>query len=81
MSDAAPQRNSGFPVLPGELAVRFGCGAMLGLLAGFFGILRWINHPTWVQLIAWMVGSAIVCGLLARAGGDEFWRNLRGWWV
>ena len=75
-----PQRNSGFPILPGELAVRFGCGAAFGLLAGLLGVLRWVADPTWVQMITYMVLIALACGFLARELGDSFWGGIRDWW-
>ena len=70
-----PQGNSGFPLLPGEAAVRFGCGAIFGLLVGFGVATRWVWHPTWLQLAGCMLGGAIFCGFGARALGDSFWRN------
>lgn len=80
MDGSGPQRNSGFPILPGELGVRFGCGAILGLIVGFFAAAKYVRDPSWLALLAWMGGAAVLFGLLARAGGNDFWRNLR-WWV
>jgi hypothetical protein len=75
-----PKRNSEFPILPGELKMRFGCGALFGLVTGFIGVAHWISHPTWLQLLGYMAVNTIVCGILARAFGNEFWRDTRPWW-
>jgi hypothetical protein len=80
MEDSGPQRNSGFPILPGELGVRFGCGAIVGLIMGFFAAAKYVRDPSWLELLGWMIGTAVLSGFLARAGGDDFWRKLR-WWV
>jgi hypothetical protein len=77
--DELPKRNSGFPILPGELNFRFGCGAIFGLVTGFIGAARWISSPTWLELIGYMVGNALICGWLAREFGDDFWRRPGPW--
>jgi hypothetical protein len=75
-----PGSNSGFPLLPGERKVRFGCGATVGVLAGFFGAARRIQGVTWVELTISMVVTALLFGLFAAYGGDRFWRHIR-WWT
>jgi hypothetical protein len=77
--DELPRQNSGFPILPGELNFRFGCGAVFGLVTGFIAVARWTSHPTWLELIGYMVGNALICGWLARMLGDDFWRDPRNW--
>jgi hypothetical protein len=46
--------------------VRFGCGFLIGGLAGGFSNLSFFN-------------GGIICGLLAWKFGDDFWKNFRGW--
>jgi len=60
--------------------VRSGCGAILGLIFGFFAAANYARDPGWLELLGWMIGTAVLFGLMARAGGDDFWRKLR-WWI
>jgi hypothetical protein len=71
-----PNRNSGFPILPGELRLRTGCGVLIGLLVGLRFALRWFRpSPTWPQLVGSLLVMALLCGVGARWGGDRFWRR------
>ncbi|MEA5477023.1 hypothetical protein VB774_05265 [Pseudanabaena galeata UHCC 0370] len=60
--------------------VRFGCGFLIGGLAGGFGNLSLFNGAF---LSGFLIGG-IICGLLAWKLGDDFWKNFRdwtGWWL
>ena len=69
--------DDGFPAMRGERPVRFGCGALAGLLAGFELAIRiGAGKGGTVLLIA---AVAVAFGIAAAALGDRFWRGLR-WW-
>lgn len=59
-----------------ERGVRFGCGALLGALVGFYIVAEQglVAAPGETYLAAAVVG-AVVCGLLAMAFGDRFWQT------
>lgn len=59
-----------------EWRVRFGCGAVLGLVVGLGLCVRlW---PLGVLGACALVGVAMVaCGLCAASWGDSFWAQLR----
>jgi uncharacterized membrane protein YfcA len=64
------------------LAVRFGCGALLGAVVGI-GIAGQVldaDHPA-AWLIVCLV-SMLLLGYGAAKGGDEFWHWIgkRWWW-
>ena len=62
-----------------EKALRFGCGFIFGLVAGFFTAFQWVMS-TWGGLAALAFASAVICGLLAMKYGDAFWYSLKDWW-
>ncbi|MCB9536774.1 MAG: hypothetical protein H6704_11030 [Myxococcales bacterium] len=66
----------------GAAGVRFGCGAVVGLAAGFASTVSFVElGPLGVTLLC--LGTALVFGLLAMRRGDRFWERLRDWlwWV
>ena len=65
----------GFKPLPGEHGVRFGCGALAGLVVGFLLALRWSSGDARLS-VGVASAAAIACGLLAAAFGDSFWEWL-----
>lgn len=74
MSDQNPDRFT--------LGVRFGCGALFGLVLPFAGGTIFAFRAG-RSLIAWCLLSALLTGLLAMRYGDAFWeRTVRGrsWW-
>ena len=73
-----PLGNDGIPPNRLELGLRFGCGALLGLLVGGGSLLNvGVTSP---GLLAAAAGvGALGAGLLARHFGDRFWSSLRQW--
>jgi hypothetical protein len=66
----------------GAAGVRFGCGALVGLAAGFASTVSFVElGALGVALLC--LGTAVVFGWLAMRRGDRFWERLRGWlwWV
>jgi hypothetical protein len=70
------------PTLPGrtpdafEMKVRFGCGALLGLVVGL-GMCAALS-PLSTLGACMLVGIAVVaCGIGATCFGDRFWANIR----
>jgi len=59
-----------------ELAVRFGCGAMLGLFFGVF-VALYTALATRLAFFALLGLFAVVFGVLAVRLGDRFWYGLR----
>ena len=60
--------------------VRFGCGFLIGGLAGGFGSLSILSGA----FLLCFLSSGIICGLLAWKFGDDFWKNFKdwtGWWL
>ena len=71
----------GFRPLPGERGVRFGCGALVGGLFGFYMAIR--ETEAGPLAIAIAAGLAIVFGFLAARYGDRFWESVGSvvrWW-
>jgi hypothetical protein len=59
-----------------EMKVRFGCGAMLGLIVGL-GMCVGLA-PLSTLNACMLVGIAVAtCGICAAYFGDSFWANLR----
>ena len=72
----------GFKPLPGELGVRFGCGAVAGAIIGFYLAMR-VVYAEGSTVVAVAAASAIVIGWLAARYGDRFWESLSAivrWW-
>jgi hypothetical protein len=60
-----------------EKAIRFGCGALLGLFVGLYFIAKWSVMSIGVAVTVW--GAAIlICAYLAMKYGDEFWYGMFG---
>jgi hypothetical protein len=60
------------PVDRGEKAVHFGCGAVVGFLAGLASL-------AYSESILTAAVSAIVFGALAAIFGERFWHALGRW--
>jgi Flp pilus assembly protein TadB len=58
-----------------ERKIRIGCGALLGLVAALFFILRWAYLSAGVAVVVVLL-SVCVCAWLALRYGDEFWREM-----
>ena len=71
-----------FPELPGTGPVRFGCGALMGALIGFWVAVRFTGPTSKGRLIGWIVGMALLTGVLSTLFKDAFWRreSKRWWW-
>ena len=64
---------------PFTFAVRFTCGALLGVLLGlgFWGTtFPDVSVQTAIAIVA---AAAVICGLLASYLGDEFWTDTIRW--
>ncbi len=59
-----------------EKAIRFGCGALLGMLVGFSVTLSFVGI-TWGAFWAVFLGSVFLCDWLAMKYGDRFWESIR----
>jgi hypothetical protein len=65
-----------------EKRIRFGCGFVFGLVVGGYIALRLFPWNGFV-VVAIILVSALVCGVLAMKQGDRFWlalTSLRWWW-
>lgn len=63
-----------------EKVTRFGCGALLGIVAGICLAVR-LALDSLGAIAAVIVGAILVCGFLALKLGDEFWEDVFGsWW-
>ena len=66
-----------FPVMRGERRVRFGCGGLAGLLAGYeLAVRLGVGKATTLLVI---LALAVAFGIAAALLGDRFWRALP-WW-
>jgi hypothetical protein len=61
-----------------EQVTRFGCGALLGLVAGL-GIVLGFTLSSFGTVAAALVAAMVICGLLALIYGDRFWYALKHW--
>ena len=68
-------KNEELPLLPGERRVRFGCGALAGLVLGVSLAFR-MNGGT-VGAVLLVAGCALVMGVAAALFGERFWDFLR----
>lgn len=62
------------------VGVRFGCGALFGLIVGLGSIY---SLPSVGPVIAVAVALALVCGGLSARYGERFWSSASrwlGWW-
>jgi hypothetical protein len=66
-------------LLPGEKKVRFGCGALTGLLLAGLGALGSAGTPREAVLAG--LGAAVLFGWAAARWGDRFWERLGTWWT
>lgn len=66
----------------GAAATRFGCGAVVGLAAGFASTVTFVDLGG-LGVVLLCLGTAVVFGLLSMTRGDRFWERLRDWiwWV
>ena len=67
------------PRNPLTFAIRFTCGALLGVLVGFgmWGTtFPMVSAPTAISIVA---VTTVICGLLAAYLGDEFWTKTIRW--
>lgn len=60
-----------------EKVTRFGCGAMLGFVAGLYFIAKWMIVSFGVAIGIWAL-AMLACGYLALRYGDEFWYGMFG---
>ncbi len=63
-------------------AVRFGCGALLGLVVGVGGAIRFSSSSALLPVLS-ILATALIFGLLSARHGDRFWENLSRtlrWW-
>ena len=58
--------------------VRFICGGMLGVIVGAYW---WAHGDLNDHGTVYIVAGVLVVGLLSAIFGDDFWENIRGWWV
>jgi hypothetical protein len=68
-------KDEDFPLLPGERRVRFGCGALAGLVLGISMAMRMIWGT--VETVLLIVGCALVMGVAAALFGERFWEFIR----
>jgi predicted membrane-bound spermidine synthase len=67
-----------------ELATKFGCGALLGLLFGVslaISFLFWAGELHWFVVV--VVGTTLICGVLTLWHGERFieWWVKLFWWI
>jgi hypothetical protein len=63
-----------------EKRVRFGCGGLFGVFAGFnvaFYMAR--SHNSLVVFCLTILLFVVLCGFMAMKQGDRFWYSLRKW--
>lgn len=63
------------PILPGERSVRFGCGALLGVIVGLCVGAQMADASS-ISVAGLAVGGALLFGFFAAAKGDRFWHSL-----
>lgn len=73
-------RNNSVPPDPTELRLRFGCGALVGGLAGGLGAVPLFDGESLPLIGAMVILAALLCGVLARRWGDIFWQRFP-WWL
>jgi hypothetical protein len=79
-SDPSPDSNrQAFPVLPGERGIRFVFGAVVGAGLGALAGMNFLGMTSRTSLALSTILTAIVCGALAAALGDRFWKER--WWL
>jgi uncharacterized membrane protein YccC len=64
---------------PFERRLRFGCGAILGVVLGSYYALRYLSGSGWSSVLAVIALAALFFGLLARRYGDSFWHLFSKW--
>lgn len=62
-----------------EKGIRFGCGAIFGLVVGFFTVVK-ITRMDPAMTIAILAIVSLSLGLFAMRYGDRFWEAVRSWW-
>ena len=66
-----------------ERGLRFGCGTLFGLALGLPLVVESLarDGPWLLMGLGVVAGFTVLCGVLARTQGDEFWWSLRErWW-
>jgi hypothetical protein len=61
-----------------EKRIRFGCGALLGLVLGLAFGMNWLGFSGSVFLVLLAV-HVLACGWLATRHGDRFWDRIASW--
>jgi uncharacterized membrane protein YccC len=64
---------------PFERRLRFGCGALLGVVLGFSFIVHELPESTGRTWLAVIAVAALFFGLLSRRYGDSFWYWVSKW--
>jgi hypothetical protein len=61
--------------------IRFGCGALLGLLLGLSLVIYLIELTTRITIVACLF-FMVIFGLLSVRYGERFWEKISGilWW-
>ncbi len=63
---------------PAENVLRFGCGAVGGVMLGVVVVLTMASDSR-LLLLCIILLLAVVCGGLAMTYGDRFWHTLARW--
>lgn len=71
-SESQPLSHSELDISPGELATRYACGGMLGIVIAVLVILFFAINSV-ALCIAIAVIAVVGCGFLAGYHGDRFW--------
>ena len=74
--------NEGWRVGKAELRIRFGCGAIAGLVFGGLIAFEYYMGNLWIAVPIAIV-AAIATGIAATKHGDSFWKEVleRIWWL
>jgi hypothetical protein len=68
----------GFRDLKGSRSIRFGCGAIAGLLFGFYLSVEYVAGG-WKSALGWLFLGGLAFGLLSAFAGDRFWAGIHRW--
>jgi len=60
------------------VGIRFGCGALFGLVLGLGGVYELTSRSLAPVIVSALV-VALVCGLFSARHGERFWSGLSGW--
>jgi hypothetical protein len=70
-------RDEDWPLLPGERRIRFGCGALAGVVLRIYLAMR-MSRVT-VEAVILIAGFSLLLGVPSALFGERFW-NLFRWW-